>query len=718
MRLFLCEKPSQARDIGKVLGATSKGDGCLNGQNVSVTWCFGHLLEMANPEDYNPDWKQWQMNALPMLPEQWKLTVRKDAAKQYKAIAKLLKQANEVVIATDADREGEIIAREVMALAGYRGPTYRLWLAALDEASVRKALADLWPGERTAALYQAGLARGRADWLVGMNMTRAYTLAARQGGYDQLLSVGRVQTPTLRLVVDRDLEIEHFTPVPYFVVTATFAVQSGQFVAQWQVPENIADDEGRCVQQAAAQAVAQKINGQTGQVTKAETQRKQEGAPLLFSLSSLQQEASRRYGLGAQKVLDIAQSLYETHKATTYPRTDCGYLPQSQFAEAPQVLAAMSQSDSAVTALCEQADTSLTSKAWNDKKITAHHGIIPTTTATDISNMSEVELKLYDLIRRRYLTQFYPAFEYDQTSIEVTVAGECFGTTGRVTVNEGWCVVMGKPPKDTDADEVTTDNHHQSLPAMRTGENATVQATDMAQKQTKPPARFTEGTLIQAMKSIGKYVEDPRLKKVLKETSGIGTEATRASIIETVLKRGFVTKQKKYLVSTAAGRALIQMLPPQVKDPAMTALWEQSLEQIAAGQGTLDAFMERQTQWVTQVVKHVQQQGGVQLAGVEQHPCPNCQKSLRRRKGSKGWFWACTGYPDCKTTLPDARGKPGKPKAAEPSGGKVYPCPDCQQPMRRIKGNKGHFWGCTGYPNCKATLPDVEGKPGKKSNQQ
>lgn len=716
MQLYLCEKPSQARDIARVLGVSRKGDGCLQGSDTTVTWCFGHLLEMLAPDGYDPAYKRWQLETLPIIPEQWKLGVRKEARKQYNIIRQLLQNASSVVIATDADREGETIAREVLQLCQWRGPVTRLWLSALDDASIRKALANVLPGSKTEALYHAGLGRARADWLVGMNLTRAYTLIGRQAGHDGVLSVGRVQTPALNLVVERDLAIEAFTPSPYYEIHGTFQVKAGQFTAKWLPPAKLADSEGRCTNLAAARNLAQKIEGQQGKISKAETTRAKEAAPLPFDLSSLQQEASKRWGMGAQEVLDTAQALYETHKALTYPRTDCPYLPDSQRAEARQVLSALKQSDDAYSPLVDGADINLCSRAWNDKKITAHHAIIPTMTSTDVSKMSQREQRLYDLICHRYIAQFYPAYEYDKTVIEVITCDNTFRASGNVPQVVGWRSVLAQARTDKPDDNL-------DLPAVSTDEETQVISARLDTKQTKPPPRYTEGTLIAAMKSIGKQISDPKLKKVLRDTSGIGTEATRAGIIETLLQRDFLNKAKKDLISTPTSRTLIAMLPAPIKDPATTALWEQGLDDIAQGRGELPAFIAGQAKWIEEILRQIKRQsvsgtthttGFAADNGQTTHPCPECAKPLRRRKGKNGWFWGCTAYPDCKGTLPDNRGKPGKSKqrstACETNSGPSAKignaCPQCrsgnlvQRTLKRGSNEGSTFIGCTRYPDC------------------
>ena len=719
MKLYLCEKPSQARDIARVLGVRTKGDGCLHAGDTTITWCFGHLLEMLPPDGYDPAYKRWQLEALPIIPEQWRLVVKKEARKQFAIIQRLLKNASSIVIATDADREGETIAREVLQLCQWRGPVTRLWLSALDDASIRKALANVLPGSRTESLYHAGLGRARADWLVGMNLTRAYTLIGRQAGHDGVLSVGRVQTPALNLVVERDLAIENFSPKPYYEVHATCQVEAGQFTARWLPPVDVADPEGRCTSLSTARTLAQNIEDQQGEVIKADTTREKEAPPLPFDLSSLQQEASKRWAMGAQSVLDTAQALYETHKALTYPRTDCPYLPDSQRAEATQVLAALKQSDDAYTALVDGADANLRSRAWDDKKITAHHAIIPTMTATVVSKMSEPERQLYDLVCRRYIAQFYPAYEYDKTIIEVITCDNTFRATGNVPRVAGWRSLLNQ----TGPGQTRTDNpdRNRDLPAVTTGEAAHVISAHLDTKETKPPPRYTEGTLIAAMKSIGKQIDDPKLKKVLRETSGIGTEATRAGIIETLLQRGFLKKARKHLISTPTGRSLISMLPAPIKDPATTALWEQGLDDIAQGRGDLTAFVTGQTRWIEDILRQIKQQSASATTHASgfasdddqtRHPCPECAKPLRRRKGKNGWFCGCTGYPDCKCTLPDSRGKPGKAKPRTTTRSRHTnskagdQCPQCcsgklvQRSMKNGRNAGRAFIGCTAYPKC------------------
>lgn len=662
-RLFLCEKPSQARDIGAVLGATRKANGCLQGDGVIVTWAFGHLLEQAPPEAYDPELKRWSLETLPIRPSQWKNTVRKDASKQFQVIKALLKQCSEVVVSTDADREGETIGREILDACRYQGRVSRLWISALDEASIRKALASIRPGEATYSLYQAGLGRSRADWLVGMNLTRAFSVLAKQQGHDGVLSVGRVQTPTLALVVRRDREIAQFVPKPFWEVVASLQAQGGTFQAKW-LPANAdwLDEEGRCINQDAARAVVARCQNGQATVVSVETSRKREAQPLVMDLGTLQQECSKRFGFGAQQVLDIAQSLYETHKATTYPRTDCRYLPTSMITEVGGVVKALLHSDQKLSPVIERLDQTLKSRVWNDSKITAHHGIIPTTASCRIDRMSEEEFRVYDLIRRHYLAQFLPAHEYDQTDAQLDLAGETFVASGRQVRVEGWKALFPRGKgKGQDGDDDEQDvSGAQVLPPLRQGEGCSVTDLLVKDRQTQPPKPFTEGALISAMKNAARFVTDERLRARLRESAGIGTEATRAGIIETLLKRGFIRKKGRTIISTPVGQGLIAVLPPQISNPGMTALWEQALDQVAEGQMSLDDFMSRQTVMVKKLVDLALQRPRLNLPEAPSETCPKCQAKMRKRKSSNGPFWSCSRYPDCDGTKPI--GKKGKSK--------------------------------------------------------
>lgn len=672
MRLFLCEKPSQGKDIGRILGATQRGEGCLNASGVTVTWCIGHLVEAAAPEVYDAALKRWSLEQLPIIPQQWRVEVKPKTATQFKVVKALLAKATQLVIATDADREGELIAREIIDLCGYRGPIERLWLSALNDASIRTALAKLRPSAETLPMYYSALARSRADWLVGMNLSRLFTVLGRQAGYDGVLSVGRVQTPTLKLVVDRDREIAAFVSVPYWAIDVSLSAGGQTCTAQWVAPDASTDDAGRCLRQPVAQQAAQQIRAAgSAQVVSVETERVREGPPLLFDLGTLQEVCSKQLGLDVQETLEIAQALYETHKATTYPRSDSGYLPESMFAEVPTVLDSLLKTDPTLAQIMGQLDRTQRSRAWNDGKVTAHHGIIPTLEPANLSAMSEKERALYRLIRAHYLAQFLPHHEFDRTVADLSCGQQKLVATGKQVVARGWRLVLAESEREGSADEdgdapVRT----QVLPALRDGMACQVAGADIKALKTMPPKPYTQGELVKAMKGVARFVTDPRLKQKLKDTTGIGTEATRANIISGLIARGYIVKKGRSIRASDAAFTLIDAVPAAIADPGTTAVWEQALDMIEGGQLTLDVFIGKQAAWISQLIA---QYGSTSLSiKVPQGPaCPQCGAPTRQRTGKSGPFWSCSRYPDCKGTLPVATGtsRRGASRPRRTSGG-------------------------------------------------
>lgn len=660
MKVYLCEKPSQGKDIAQALGAHQRCDGYFQGQGTVVTWCIGHLIETAPPEAYNEAYKRWALADLPIVPTQWKMTVKKSTAKQFKVVKSLLAKATELIISTDADREGEMIARELVDLCNYRGSIKRLWLSALNEASIKKAMSQLKDGKETESLYYSALGRSRADWLIGMNLSRLFTLLGQQAGYHGVLTVGRVQTPTVKLVADRENEVSHFTPVPYWTVNVLLHTSQG-FTARWICPEDYADERGRCLNQAIAEQAAQTIRASgAARVESVTLKREKEQPPIPFELGELQKICSARFGMGAQETLDTVQALYETHKATTYPRVDTGYLPENMHCEAPAILNALAKSDAALMGLIQQANPALRSPAWNDKKVTAHHGIIPTAETINLSALSDKERNVYELIKIRYLAQFFPAHEFDKTDAILTSAGHTLKASGKKIIIQGWKITQ-KQQADSDSDDTNDDASEKSgqiLPPLEQGQQCSVQDARIKALQTKPPQLFTEGTLIEAMKNVARLVTDPRLKAKLRETTGIGTNATRASIIKNLLDRNLLVKKGKFLLASSEAHDLLKAVPPAISNPGTTAIWEQALDMVENNQLSLESFVQKQSTWIGNVVekyKHLPLQ-----IKVEPSPaCPLCSSPTRKRKGSNGFFWGCSKYPDCKGII-NIESKPRK----------------------------------------------------------
>lgn len=653
-QLYICEKPSQARDIAKVLGCHEKKDGYLKQRDIVVTWCFGHLLETANPDHYCENIKPWRLEILPIVPDAWRMQVKKESRQQSTVIKTLLKETEMVIVATDADREGEVIAREMLDICKYKGEIKRLWLSALDDDSIKKALLAIREGSTTQNLYHAGLGRQRADWLIGMNMTMASSVAFGVYG-EGVLSVGRVQTPTLKLVVDRDYAIENFTSKIYFELFAEFeTVNKEKFKAKWQAPEDKTDEEGRIIDQKIIDEVVANIHGKMAEITKFDDKEKKLSPPLGLSLSQLQKLASSRFNLSAKQTLDVAQALYETHKAITYPRTDCGYLPDSQFQEASAILSLLKTTNPAFADMIDLCDVNYRSLIWNDKNVTAHHAMIPTNNKhVNTNRMNAIEKNIYELISRYYIAQFLGPYEYAERSVVVNCHNEIFKASSQTPLKPGWKRILSQ------LDEIE-EIRDSLIPALKKKEKVQEIQEDIAQKNTRPPARFTEGTLIEAMKSIGKYVQDEKYKRILKETAGIGTEATRAAIIETLFKRIYLEKKGKQIFATDKGKKLIAQIPPIACDPVLTAEWEQALDQVAEGKLSLNDFVEQQKVLLNKMLDSIKSIKGYQSTNNTSYKCPRCQQILIRRQAakSKTFFWGCRGYPKCNFTSTDRNGVP------------------------------------------------------------
>ena len=657
MRLFIAEKPSLARAIAEALpGPARRRDGyleCANGELVA--WCAGHILELAPPDAYNPDYKQWRLEHLPIAPREWKLTVT--APDLLKTIKTLLSRAAVVVNAGDPDREGQLLVDEVIAYLGYRGRVDRVLISDLNVAAVRKAIRAVEPNSKFKRLYEAAIGRQRADWLFGLNMTRLYTVLGRNAGYEGVLSVGRVQTPLLGLIVRRDLEIESFVPKLYYEVIAELGGAAQSFSAKWQPgphAEHALDSEGRLLSAALAADVERKTRGQAGCVTRASRERKSEPPPLPFSLPELQVEAGRRLRMSPKQTLDVCQSLYETHRLVTYPRSDCPYLPEGHLAEIPEVTRAIARVEPSLASLIYDADPSFRSRAWNDSKITAHHAIIPTPNPGSVPSLSADERAIYNLVARRYLAQLFAPFEYHHVEAEVVVAGERFIARGREPLVQGWKRALDASQTDDspEDDEGAKESASESIPPLAPGQPLRATNSKTVEKMTKPPRRFTSASLVQAMTGIARFVSRPEIKQLLREADGIGTPATQAAIIQTLFDRNYVEERNRQVTSTETGRALIRALPNVATQPDMTALWEAALRKIQDGRAPLDQFLAAVISQIEELVRAARAAGPLQLPEAETRPCPRagCIGPLRKRAGNSGCFWECSRYPDCGYT--------------------------------------------------------------------
>lgn len=612
MILYIAEKPSVGRAVADVLPKPhQKGDGFIRVANGDViTWCIGHLLEQAEPDAYDPEYKKWKKEHLPIIPVEWKHQVKRQTRSQFNTVKKLIKEADHLVNMGDPDRVGQILVDEVINYSGVnkakREATLRCLVNDMNPAAIQKALNDLRKNTDFIPLATSALARARADWLYGINMTRLCTLLGQRAGYNGVLSIGRVQTPVLGLVVHRDQEIENFVSKPFYEVLITLQTVAGEpFTAKWKPStacEPYMDEEGRVLSRKLAEVVLQKVVGNEGNVKAVKRDKKKQSAPLPYSLSSLQIDASKRFNLNAQKTLDICQQLYERHKLITYPRSDCRYLPKGHYAERQTVTQSIAKTSAALADSVRKADLALKSKAWNDAKVGAHHAIIPTSRAVPDDRLSQDEKNIYELVARQYLMQFYPAFEYAEHQIDSEVEGGLFVAKQKSVISDGWKALL--PPQKTSKQD--TDFSSAALPNVKSGDPVTCIDGKMDEKQTSPPKRFTDATLLSAMTGIARYVSDPEIKKVLRDTDGLGTEATRAGIIELLFKRQFLTKKGKEIHSTDAGRHLVNSLPERMVVPDMTAHWESQLEAISEKRMRYGQFMQPLTDGLRALIAEVE----------------------------------------------------------------------------------------------------------------
>ncbi len=609
MKLYIAEKPSLGRAIAEVLPKPHrKHPGYIEvGNGDVVSWCIGHLLEQAEPDAYDEAYKKWRLEHLPIVPETWQLKKKANTSKQLTVLRGLVKKATSLIHAGDPDREGQLLVDEVIAFlktpAKKKNSAQRLLISDLNPAAVKTALANLQSNSNYIPLSVSALARSRADWLYGMNMTRAYTLQGQKVGYQGVLSVGRVQTPILGLVVRRDEEIANFVSKPFYEVLAHLkTAQNETFTAKWKPSEACRpymDEEGRVLVKKLAENVVGRITDQPGEVTKLEKKNKKQAPPLPYNLSSLQIDAAKRFGMSAQQVLDSCQALYERHKLITYPRSDSRYLPKEHYAHRTGVIAAIAQTSQSLSQAAKSADPSLRSKAWNDSKVDAHHAIIPTEKKASVDRLAPAEKNIYELVARQYLCQFYPAYEYADTVAEITIAGGLFIAKAKMTLKPGWKVLFpkkgdGSGGNNGSKEKALTDAEKEmamQLPPLKKGEQLHCERGECVEKQTQPPKHFTDATLLSAMTGIARYVKDSDIRKILKETDGLGTEATRAGIIELLFRRQFLARNGKSIIATEAGKGLIHALPESATLPDMTAQWESILDRISKQEASYQDFM-------------------------------------------------------------------------------------------------------------------------------
>jgi len=598
--LVIAEKPSVGRDIAGVLKCKQKGDGFLYGGDYIVSWAIGHLATLKEPDEYDEKLKKWRMEDLPILPEAMGLKAIPKTRRQLVVLRGLMnsKETGLIVCATDSGREGELIFRYIYEIVKCKKPVKRLWISSLTDAAIVEGLSKMKDGREYDNLFASAKCRAEADWLVGMNATRAFSI--RYGGYRDPLPMGRVQTPTLAMLVNRHNEINAFTAKDYFEVKAMFETALGQgYSGLWLTPEG----EDRTYEKEKAEEVAAKVKGCAGSVESVETEKKSQPPPQLFDLTELQRECNRKLGFSAKKTLEIAQSLYEKHKMITYPRTDSRYISGDMVPKLPKVIESVSDPEYTVFRdyLLSLPKLPTTSRIVNDAKVTDHHAIIPTGSKKSLSSLSADERAVYDRILRNFLGAFHPSHEFDVTTVITRAEGEAFRSKGQVERVPGWTALYAHE-KNTKTKKAQAQQEDESLPALQQDENVTVKDAEVLHKKTSPPKPHTEATLLSAMENAGRLVDDEALKEALKE-SGLGTPATRAAIIEKLISSGYVQRVKKSLTPTEKGIRLIGLVPPEMRRPETTGKWERGLTRIANGEMDEKKFMESIKRYVAYLVQ-------------------------------------------------------------------------------------------------------------------
>jgi len=672
--LVLAEKPSVGKEIARVLGCKRGRDGCIEGDKYIVTWALGHLVGLADPEHYSDKYKTWSMDTLPIMPDKTDFVVLKETSKQYNVVKNLLKspEVTDIVIATDAGREGELVARLILLKSGVKKPIKRLWISSQTDRAIKEGFASLRDGKLYDNLYKSALARAKADWFVGLNVTRALTCK-----YNAQLSAGRVQTPTLALIVEREEEIRKFTPVPYYNVKVN--------LDGFNMLYKDKNKQTRIFDKAAAEKVASSVKGASVRITRADRKQKKEGAQMLYDLTELQRDCNKRYNLSAKQTLSCMQKLYEQHKVLTYPRTDSRYISTDVAATMNERLRAVSAGNYRELAQSIiKGKMQIDKRCVDDKKVSDHHAIIPTEQPVNMADLSHDERLVYDLVVRRFLSVFLGDCIREQLSVEGECSGHTFTAKGSRIINQGHRAAYGSLSVIDDEDE-SSDEREQSLPAIAEGQLFLVKGASIAQKATTPPSRFTEATLLSAMEKPGKYIEDASLRRVIENTTGLGTPATRADIIEKLFSSFYVERRGKEIFPTAKGVQLIGIVPEELKEPVLTAKWEQQLDDIKEGRLREDAFTGKIKEHTVKLVDEVKRSDKTyRHENLTKTRCPVCDKFMLEVNTKRGRMLVCQdrecGYRKNLATTTNAR------------------CPECKKKLELVgEGDARKFVCKCGY---------------------
>ncbi|HEO8743923.1 TPA: DNA topoisomerase 3 [Campylobacter upsaliensis] len=724
MRLFIAEKPELGRAIAEGLeGSYKSGEGYIQKGNDIITWAFGHILELAKPEEYDEKYKLWKLEDLPLPIKEFKYLPKKDSRKQLKIICDLIHsdKITSIVNCGDADDEGQILVDEIIQYSKSSKPVFRVLINDLTPKAVKEEIAKIKSNTDFKGMSERGFARSQADWIVGINLTRAYTIIARQNNFEGILSVGRVQTPILGLVVARDKEFESFKSIDYYSLLGNFEINNHTIQARLKTEEKITDEN-------LAKEIKNMCENQNAKIN-VKIENKKEYPPLPYNLLILQAECAKFFGFSPDKTLQITQSLREKHKAITYNRSDCQYLPETIFEEAPQILNSIKTNlnNDEIEALIAGSDTKIKSKAFNDENISAHYGIIPTQNKIS-SQLSKDESVVYDLISKRFIIQFFQPREYQTTTINLEINQKIFTATQSKTTKSGFRSLWKNIDTDKE-EELDSDKNEYDLSSLKDNDNAKCALVQIEKKQTKPRPYYTMTTLLKDLNSVAKYVSDEKIKKLLMEkdkdkkgeSGGIGTPATRSNHIKTLIEREYieVSKDKKQVVkSTQKGRDLIALSPKALTTPDMTALWFEQQKMIEAQELTRGQFLEEVTKEVIGEIQRISNNKDFKILedkNQQKIQCPQCDKGyLIKRKGKYGDFWGCSEYKEgCKAIYPDNKGKPNF-ETKQNNSDTTYKCPQCDKGfLQRMKSKNGKswWWGCNEFKQgCKAMYYDDNGK--------
>ncbi|MCL2814719.1 MAG: DNA topoisomerase III [Oscillospiraceae bacterium] len=634
--LVLAEKPSVAKEIAKTLGCRQNENGCISGGKYIITWALGHLVTLADPESYGEQYKSWNLESLPILPPKMELVVIKETSKQFKIVRELLSRADisEVIIATDAGREGELVARWILLKSGCKKPAKRLWISSQTDKAIQNGFASLKPASDYDNLFLSASARAEADWLVGFNVTRALTCK-----HNAQLSAGRVQTPTLALIAAREQEIRSFVPKDYFLIRAKL----DGFSAVWRGK----DGQSRIFDHSAAEKILAGIAGKRAEVSEISKQYKSTPPPAAYDLTELQRDANKKYSYSAKQTLSIMQSLYEYHKIVTYPRTDSRYITSDVAATLGDRLRGSAVGNYAETARALQKSRPFSTR-WlvNDKLVTDHHAIIPTEEPVNLSALSPEERNIFDLVVKRFFAVLSPAFEYEETKLTLAIGQENFYAKGKIVKAAGWKSIYGSASgEDDEGDEGGGDESEteQNLPQIKKGDRLDVKSCAAETKKTKPPPRYTEATLLSAMEDPSGQIQNKALRETIAGTSGLGTSATRADIIEKLFSSFYVERAGKEIVPTSKGIQLVSIVPPDLKSAELTAKWEQQLNKISKGEAKRDNFIAEMKKYSTDLVAMVAHGGAKYIHdNMTRQKCPECGKFLLEVSGKRGKMLVCS----------------------------------------------------------------------------